>query len=134
TQNIYGKLGANSRRQELIRAGELGLLGAPGPAAEHKPAPAAPETSRHNLPAQVTRFFGRENEIAHLKDRLRHERLVTLTGSGGVGKTRLSLQASEALLPEYSDRVWFIALAPLSDPALVAQTVASTLGLRDEPG
>jgi non-specific serine/threonine protein kinase len=141
-QNIYGKLGADGKRQAINRARELGLVKAPaalelGTVHEVSAASAtlAPQPARkHNLPVQVTRYFGRENDIAQLKDRIQQERLVTLTGSGGVGKTRLSLQAAEALLPEFSDRVWFIALAPLTNPALVAQTVATTLGLRDEPG
>ena len=81
----------------------------------------------------VTRFFGREDEIAQLRDRLDDNRLVTLTGSGGVGKTRLSLRVAEDALSEFADGVWFVALAPLSDPELVPRQVAASLGLRDEP-
>src|SRR3990172_3331325 len=97
-QNVYGKLGVNSKRQALTRAAELGLLEKPLPAAASEPPP--PAGPRHNLPLQVTRFFGREAEIVHLKQRLAEHRLVTLAGSGGVGKTRLSLQAAEELLDD----------------------------------
>lgn len=69
---------------------------------------------RHNLPAQTTRFIGRENEIAEIKQALHEHRLVTLTGSGGTGKTRLSLQVAAALLNQFPDGVWLIELAPLT--------------------
>jgi predicted ATPase len=82
----------------------------------------------------VTRFFGREAEIDQLKTRLKEHRLMTLVGSGGVGKTRLSLQAAEELVDDFSDGVWLVLLAPLSDATLVTQTVVASLGLRDEPG
>ena len=129
-QQVYGKLGVNSKRQALTRAKELGLLGTPLPTASPKPSP----NPKHNLPLQVTRFFGRETEIAQLQERLGEYRLVTLTGSGGVGKSRLSLQVAEAMLDDFADGVWFVGLAPLTDPELVPQQVAASLGLRDEPG
>jgi hypothetical protein len=69
---------------------------------------------RHNLPAQTTSFIGRENEIAEIKQALHEHRLVTLTGSGGTGKTRLSLQVAAALLNQFPDGVWLIELAPLT--------------------
>src|SRR5258706_4260866 len=84
-QNLYGKLGVNSKRQAFSRAQALGLLAAANrpaqPAGADRPAP------RHNLPLQVTRFFGREAEITQLRDQLDDYRLVTLIGSGGLGKT-----------------------------------------------
>ena len=73
------------------------------------------------------------SEIAQLKQRLSENRLVTLTGSGGVGKTRLSLMVAELVLPDFSDGVWLVELASLSDPALAAQQMASSLGLHDNP-
>jgi predicted ATPase/DNA-binding CsgD family transcriptional regulator len=135
-QNVYAKLGANSKRQALTRASELGLLDeAPGAAAAaSRPEARSGPALRHNLPLQVTQFFGREEEIAQLKQRLAAYRLVTLSGSGGVGKTRLSLQAAAELMPEFPDGVWLIELAPLTDAALVPQQVATALGVRDEPG
>ncbi len=87
-----------------------------------------------NLPQQVTSFIGREHEMAEIKRLLTSSRLLTLTGSGGTGKTRISLQVGADLLDAYKDGVWLSELAPLTDPALVVQTVASDLGVREEPG
>jgi predicted ATPase len=89
---------------------------------------------RHNLPMQLTHFIGREKELASLKQMMLTRRLVTLLGPGGAGKTRLSLQAADGWLDAFADGVWFIELAPLADPALMAQTVAVTLGLAEEAG
>jgi len=94
----------------------------------------APASPPSNLPLQLTSFIGREQEIADVRTFLNSARLVTLTGSGGVGKTRLSLRAAEEVLGEFPDGVCLVELAPLSEPALVAQQVASRLGLRDESG
>ena len=116
-QQIYRKLGVNRKRQAVTRARELGLVDEPAAAL---PAPAAPPARQHNLPVQVTRFFGREQEIENLRQRLAAQRLVTLTGSGGVGKTRLSLQAAGEVLSDFADGVWLVELAPLTDPALAA--------------
>lgn len=88
----------------------------------------------NNLPIQVTSFVGRENEIAELKQSLTKTRLVTLTGSGGTGKTRLSLQVAAEILDRFKDGVWFIELAPITDPDLVPNTVANILGVREESG
>ncbi len=88
----------------------------------------------NNLPAQLSSFIGRENEIAQLQRAMQMTRLLTLIGAGGAGKTRLSLRLAEHLLDAFPDGVWFIELARLSDPALIPQTIATTLGLRDEAG
>ena len=88
----------------------------------------------NNLPIQVTSFVGRERELAELQRLLTTTRLLTLTGSGGTGKTRLSLQVAAEVLDNFKDGVWFVELAPLADPALVPQTVATVLGVREEPG
>src|SRR6516225_3642792 len=87
-----------------------------------------------NLPAQVSRFIGREAELAEVRALLGGSRLVTLTGAGGAGKTRLGLQVAEGLLDGTGDGVWFADLAPLGDPDLVAVAVADVLGVRQEPG
>ena len=88
----------------------------------------------NNLPEQVTSFIGREKELASIQDALAKSRLLTLTGSGGSGKSRLALQAAADLLETYPDGVWLVELAPLADPLLVAQTVANVLGVQEETG
>ncbi len=87
-----------------------------------------------NLPLQLTSFVGREREMAEVKRLLADQRLLTLTGPGGCGKTRLALAAVHELVEEFNDGVWLVELASLSDAALVAQTVAFTLGVREQPG
>ena len=89
-------------------------------------------TPKHNLPAQLSTFIGRENETVEITHLLATNRLVTLAGVGGIGKTRLALQVGQTLLKNYPDGVWFIALDSLSDPALVPQTVAAVLEIREE--
>ena len=88
----------------------------------------------HNLPVTLTSFVGREHELDEVKRLLRGARLVTLTGSGGAGKTRLAIKVAGQLLEEYPHGVWLVELAPLVDPALVPQEVAAALGLREQPG
>jgi len=94
----------------------------------------SPPPALHNLPAPTTSFVGREREIAQVKQLFERSRLVTLTGAGGCGKTRLALRVAEDLVAEYPDGVWWVELAALSDPALVCPTVAATLGVREQPG
>jgi predicted ATPase/Tfp pilus assembly protein PilF len=81
----------------------------------------------------LTRFIGREEEIVALKGQLASTRLLTLTGAGGCGKTRLAFQVAADVLEEYSDGTWLVELGALSDPGLVPQEVAKALGLREEP-
>jgi predicted ATPase/class 3 adenylate cyclase len=85
------------------------------------------DASRHNLPAPTTSFIGREREKAEIKQAISAHRLITLTGSGGTGKTRLSLQVAADLLDHFADGVWFVELAPLTDPSLIPQTILSAL-------
>ena len=92
------------------------------------------DSFQNNLPTQLTTFIGREDEIAEVKQELELHRLVTLTGSGGTGKTRLSLQVAAQILDRFKDGVWFIELAPITDPELVPNTVAGILGVREEAG
>jgi len=88
----------------------------------------------NNLPVQLTSFVGREREMADVKTLLSRTRLLTLTGVGGSGKTRLALQAGADVLEAFPDGVWLVELGGLVDPASLPRTVASALGLREEPG
>jgi predicted ATPase/class 3 adenylate cyclase len=88
----------------------------------------------NNLPPQITSFIGREAEIKEVTELLSTTRLLTIMGSGGCGKTRLSLQVAAQVLEQFPDGVWFIELAPLTDPNLVPQVVGHTLAIREEPG
>jgi non-specific serine/threonine protein kinase len=89
--------------------------------------------AKHNLPYSLTSFIGREHEIAQLKELVTTNRLVTLTGAGGAGKTRLAIEAAVQLLDGFGDGVWLVELAALSDAQLVPQAVAGALGLREHP-
>src|SRR6516225_5096581 len=82
-----------------------------------------------NLPEPISELIGREAELAELTDIAATNRLVTLIGAGGIGKTRLALEVARQLLPEFPDGVWLAEFGPLSDPALVPVTVAMALGL-----
>ncbi len=86
---------------------------------------------RHNLPAEVTSFVGRETELLEVPRILAASRLVSLTGAGGVGKTRLAVRVAAGLVGEFADGVWIVDLSPLTVPDLLAQTVATTLGIRE---
>jgi predicted ATPase/class 3 adenylate cyclase len=97
----------------------------------HFPAVRSLDSRPNNLPTQLTTFVGRERELAEALDLLRRTRLLTMTGPGGTGKTRLSLQVAAAAADQYPDGVWFVALEPVRDPALVASTIARTLGAQD---
>jgi len=90
----------------------------------------------NNLPVQFTPFIGREQELVAVCDLLRREdmRLLTLTGSGGTGKTRLGLQVAAELSDSFADGTFFVNLAPISDPALVVPTIAETLGIQEGAG
>jgi predicted ATPase/class 3 adenylate cyclase len=85
----------------------------------------------NNLPTQLTSFVGRDRELVEAAELLRGTRLLSLTGRGGTGKTRLSLQVAAATAEDYPDGVWFVALDAVRDPALVAPTVARILGVAD---
>ncbi len=105
----------------------------PMPAPEGAP-PATAAATPHNLPQSLTSFVGREEEIWECSRRITHERLVTLTGPGGCGKTRLAIRLGERLLSEFPDGVWFADLAAVSDPQRVPRALATAAGVREEPG
>jgi predicted ATPase/DNA-binding SARP family transcriptional activator/DNA-binding CsgD family transcriptional regulator len=87
-----------------------------------------------NLSAVRTSFIGREHELVEVKRALAMTRLLTLTGAGGSGKTRLALEVARDLVGAYPDGVWMVELAPLSEGTLVPQELAATLGVREQPG
>ena len=89
---------------------------------------------RHNLPAPRTSFVGRERELTEVKRALASTRILTLTGTGGTGKTRLVLELARDLAGTYPDGAWLVEVAPLSEPGLVPQEVASALGVREQAG
>ncbi|OBB86175.1 transcriptional regulator [Mycobacterium colombiense] len=88
----------------------------------------------HNLPAQLTSFVGRQAQMEELRQVITANRLVTLTGAGGAGKTRLSVEVASALSNGFSDGIWYVDLAPITIPEVAPVTVARTLGLPDQPG
>jgi predicted ATPase/DNA-binding winged helix-turn-helix (wHTH) protein len=102
------------RREETLRAAS---------------APPAPSTTPHNLPFAVTRMIGRDEAVAALVTRLSRQRLVTVVGAGGIGKTTVALAVAERMMASYEHGVWLVDLAPLADPRLVPSAVATVLGL-----
>jgi predicted ATPase/DNA-binding SARP family transcriptional activator/DNA-binding CsgD family transcriptional regulator len=94
----------------------------------------APHAAKHNLPAPRTSFVGREREMVELKRMLAMTGLLTLTGTGGCGKTRLALEIAGDLIGIYPDGVWLVELAPLSEETLLPQALAAMLGVREQPG
>jgi predicted ATPase/Tfp pilus assembly protein PilF len=99
-----------------------------------EPLPARAEVETNNLPIASGAFIGRDYDVAEIKALLGDHRLVTLVGSGGIGKTRLAVQVGTELLDEYPDGVWFVDLAPIADPELVSSVIAQTLGISQQEG
>ena len=93
------------------------------------PAPPDPSTTPHNLPFAVTRMIGRDDAVTALVSRLSRERLVTIVGPAGIGKTTVALAVAERMMASYEHGVWLVDLAPLADPRLVPSAVATVLGL-----
>jgi predicted ATPase len=120
------------RLRDLTRSERIFQLLHPNLTAEFPPLRSL-EAFAHNLPIQLTSFIGRERELAEVKRLLTTNRLLTLTGVGGCGKTRLALQVAADLVAEYADGVWLVELAALADPSLVTQAITSVFGVREEP-
>jgi predicted ATPase/DNA-binding CsgD family transcriptional regulator len=118
--SIMRKLGATNRRNLVERASELGLLEAAG---------ISRQTPQHALPADPTPFVGRARELAEIRRLLPGTRLLTLTGAGGVGKTRLALRAAAELGDAFVDGVFFAALAPVSSVERLVPAIAQAIGL-----
>ncbi|MBV8067060.1 MAG: adenylate/guanylate cyclase domain-containing protein, partial [Candidatus Eremiobacteraeota bacterium] len=119
------------RLKDLVDPEHVWQLTAPGLAKTFPPLRSL-ESLPNNLPRQVTPLIGREDVLAELEPLVLEHPLVTIVGTGGIGKTRVALQVGADLLDGAGDGVWFIDLAPLSDPALVVSTIASTFGLREQ--
>jgi predicted ATPase/DNA-binding SARP family transcriptional activator len=116
---------------EQIAAGGFPL---PLPLPTALPREGSLDTGKHNLPAPRTSFVGRERQMVEVKRTLAMTRLLTLTGAGGSGKTRLALEIARDLIGTYPDGVWLVELAPLVEGELVPETVAEILGVREQPG
>lgn len=123
-KQMFSKLGVNSRTQAVKIADQYGYF-------NEITTPPADETvsERSNLPAQLTSFIGRAEEVEEVKALLKTSRLVVLTGPGGTGKTRLALQIAGELVPAYRDGVWLVELGSLHDPALVPNAIVQVLNL-----
>jgi non-specific serine/threonine protein kinase len=119
-------------RRGFILDASLPTAGQEGVQRPQRREPSAPPP--HNLPSPLSSFIGRRREIAELAQLLPSARLLTLTGTGGCGKTRLALEVARQVLDRFPDGAWRADLAPLGEPALVAQTVASVLDVRQAPG
>jgi predicted ATPase len=87
----------------------------------------------NNLPLQLTSFVGRESDLAQIKGLLQESRLVTLVGSGGVGKTRCAIQTGAEVLSDFAGGVWLVEFALISDPSLATAQIAQTLGVKEGP-
>ncbi len=116
------------RLRDLSRAEGLFQVCAPG-LRETFPPLQSLDAFPSNLPLQLTAFVGREEELHQVAAALQEARIVTLTGIGGVGKTRVALEAAARVLTEYRDGAWFCALAPVGDPSAVVEAIATALGV-----
>jgi predicted ATPase/DNA-binding CsgD family transcriptional regulator len=126
-KQMYIKLGVSNRTQAANKAAELKLL-----ESEQIFSAQGKEHVAGNLPAQVSSYVGREREIREIKELLKENRLVTLTGVGGSGKTRLALQVAEELQGSYPDGIWLVELANIHEPSLVLSTIANVLDIAEK--
>ncbi len=131
---------AAAPRAEAHRAeGQRASVAFPGPGpADSRPGSSGGEPGRARrrggvLPAQLTSFVGRERELGEVAGLLERDRLVTLAGPGGSGKTRLAVLVAGRLLPQFDDGVFFVPLAPVSDPQMVPSSIAGVLGVKEGP-
>src|SRR5271166_3304837 len=126
-------LGTHALR-DLPRPERVAQLCHPDLVNDFPPLRASKGVVSQRLPAQLTSFVGRDTELAQLRELLSENRLLTLTGAGGAGKTRLAIQLAAQLTGEFADGVWYVDLAPITDPDLVPITTARAFGLPDQPG
>lgn len=124
-KRAYQKLGVGNRVQAVIEARRHGILQGNG-AQQQK----TPSSLRHNLPAELSSFVGRSAELTDVRQLLEKVRLVTLTGPGGTGKTRLALHLAHSLVAEEGRHVVYVSLASVLDANVVPETIADALGIR----
>ena len=133
-KRIYEKLGASNRTQATARARSMGLLNAGG---EARPSVDTTVAPKHNLPAAVTSFVGRQQEIGDARRLLAQARLLSIAGPAGCGKTRLALQLASAVLSHFPDGVYFVPLAPVEAADMLLWAIAERLEVQfhagDEP-
>ena len=126
-KQVFIKLGVNNRTQAAKKVAEIKLLESkqiyPALGKEHVAS---------NLPAQISTYVGRKKEIREIKELLKENRLVLLTGAGGSGKTRLALQVAEELQVTYPDGIWLVELANIREASLVIPTIATALGIAEK--
>lgn len=125
-------LGTHALR-DLPRPERVVQLKHPDLRSDFPPLRAAEGCAAHNIPRRLTTFIGRGRELAELREVLAEHRLVTITGIGGAGKTRLAIHLANEMAREFEDGAWFVDLAPIAAPELLAPTVAAAFGLPDEP-
>ncbi len=126
-------LGTHQLR-DLPRAERIAQLCHPDLRVEFPPLQGPNDIAPHGLPVHLTRFVGRAEQINDVRKHLADNRLVTLAGAGGVGKTRLAVEIATQAAPEFGGGVWFVDLAPVSDPEVVPVAVLRAFGLPDQPG
>ena len=126
-------LGSHTLR-DLPRPVRVAQLCHPDVRNEFPPLRASAAVATHHLPAQLTTFIGRSAQIADIRDILAENRLVTLTGAGGAGKTRLAIEVAGQMASRFPDGIWYADLAPVTHPVVVPLAVARALGLPDQPG
>jgi predicted ATPase/DNA-binding CsgD family transcriptional regulator len=131
-RQIYSILGVGSRTQAIARARELQLLG--DDAETTPPLSIVPPRPRHNMPVETTHFIGREREIETIRRLLDTAHLLTLVGTPGTGKTRLALQVGAEVIGDFRDGVYFVSLAPITNPARVINAIASAVGVNEVGG
>ncbi|OBI32144.1 transcriptional regulator [Mycobacterium sp. E1386] len=120
--------------RDLPRPERVVQLNHPGLTNDFPPLRGANDVANAHLPTQLSSFVGRGTQISDIGQILKENRFVTLTGAGGVGKTRLAVQVAEQVADVFPGGAWFVDLAPVTNPLVVPVTLARTLGLADQPG
>jgi len=134
---LNAPIGCGAAISAVAVCGGAGLYGCGGSRlwyGREGPGAAAPAAEVHGFPAALTRFVGREEAVRDVAGLLEEFRLVTVTGPGGMGKTRLAGQVARQVAARFTDGAWLAELAPVRDPAQVAAVVAAALGIQEQSG